>query len=114
MTKANDLIIKASKYFWIMQLVYFELFFSVRQTFRDKPFESSSVFSQIYCDSRSFKTGKVIQGLSVTQGLSTSLLRLTTKRLKGFSLHEKQSFPLKISSLNVTKSAENCGFGHIY
>ena len=45
MTKANHLIVKARKYFAIMQLVYFELFFSVRQTFRDKLFESSSVCS---------------------------------------------------------------------
>ena len=26
----------------------------------------------------------------------------------------KWSFPLPISSVNVTKSAENCGFGHGY
>ena len=29
-------------------------------------------------------------------------------------LHKKWSFPLRISSLNVTKSAGNCGFGRIY
>ena len=29
------------------------------------------------------------------------------------SLHKKWSFPLRISLVNVTKSAENCGFGHI-
>ena len=29
-------------------------------------------------------------------------------------LHKKISFPLRISSVNVTKSAGNCGFGHIY
>ena len=29
-------------------------------------------------------------------------------------LHKKGSFPLRISSVNVTKSAENCGFGHSY
>ena len=28
--------------------------------------------------------------------------------------HEKWSFPLKISSVNVTKSADSCWFGHIY
>ena len=28
------------------------------------------------------------------------------------TLHK--NFPLKISLVNVTKSAENCGFGHIY
>ena len=28
-------------------------------------------------------------------------------------LHKKWSFPLRISSVNVTKSAVSCGFGHI-
>ena len=31
-----------------------------------------------------------------------------------WSLHKKWSFPLRISSVNVTKSAASCGFGHIY
>ena len=30
------------------------------------------------------------------------------------SLHKKWSFPLRISSVNVAKSAGNSGFGHIY
>ena len=29
-------------------------------------------------------------------------------------LHKKWSFPLTISSVNVTKSTVSCGFGHIY
>ena len=29
------------------------------------------------------------------------------------SLHKKWSFPLRISLVNVSKSAENCGFDHI-
>ena len=29
------------------------------------------------------------------------------------SLHKKWSFPLMISSVNMTKSSGNCGFGHI-
>ena len=29
-------------------------------------------------------------------------------------LHKKWSFPLRISSVNVTKYAGNCGFSHIY
>ena len=29
-------------------------------------------------------------------------------------LHKKWSFPLRISSINVTQSAVSCGFGHIY
>ena len=28
--------------------------------------------------------------------------------------HKKLSFPLRISSINVTKAAVSCGFGHIY
>ena len=30
------------------------------------------------------------------------------------SVHKKWSFPLRISSVNVTKSAVSCWFGHIY
>ena len=30
------------------------------------------------------------------------------------SLHKKWSFPLRISSVNVTKSSRNCWFGRIY
>ena len=30
------------------------------------------------------------------------------------TLHTKRSFPLRISSVNATKSAGTCGFGHIY
>ena len=30
------------------------------------------------------------------------------------ALHKKRSFPLRISSVNVTKSAVSCRFGHIY
>ena len=30
------------------------------------------------------------------------------------SPHKKWSFPFRISLANVTKSAGNCGFGHIY
>ena len=31
-----------------------------------------------------------------------------------FDTAQKMTFALRISSVNVTKSAENCGFGHIY
>ena len=30
------------------------------------------------------------------------------------ALHKKLRFPLKISSVNVTKCTENCGFDNIY
>ena len=34
--------------------------------------------------------------------------------ISAYTLHKKWSFPLRISSVNVTKSEGNCGFGHIY
>ena len=34
--------------------------------------------------------------------------------IQDLSLHKKWSFPLRISSVNVTKSAVSCGFGQIY
>ena len=37
-----------------------------------------------------------------------------TEAMKHYSCKKKRSFPLRISSVNVTKSAENCKFGHIY
>ena len=30
------------------------------------------------------------------------------------SLHKKRSFPLRVSPVNMCKSAVSCGFGHIY
>ena len=35
-------------------------------------------------------------------------------KVQGKSLNEIWSFPLEISSVNVTKSAEICGLGHFY
>ena len=43
----------------------------------------------------------------------SSLIKSTDLLLQVYVLHKRPSFPLKISSVNVTKSAENCGFGHI-
>ena len=37
-----------------------------------------------------------------------------TPLLKETNLHKKWSFPLRISLVNVTKSAVSYGFGHIY
>ena len=42
---------------------------------------------------------------------STSFL---TKVSIALSLHKKWSFPIRITSLNVTKSSVSRGFGHIY
>ena len=43
-----------------------------------------------------------------------NLNRFLTIDFNKQSLHKKWSFPLRISSLNVTKSAVSLGFGHIY
>ena len=63
----------------------------------------------------------------IDQHLTTVLLKsnlniksdFTTKDEYGFSkqaatLRKKWSFLLSISLVNVTKSADSCGFGHIY
>ena len=39
---------------------------------------------------------------------------LPSARATYFSVHKKWSFPLRISSVNVTESTGICGFGHIY
>ena len=44
---------------------------------------------------------------------SKTYMHRVTKALV-LTLYKKWSFPLRISSVNVTKSAGNCGFGHIY
>ena len=41
-------------------------------------------------------------------------LRFSRDVNENIALHKKRSFPLRISSVNVTKSAGKCGFGHIY
>ena len=39
---------------------------------------------------------------------------VTFMKVSWFPPHKKWSFPLRTSSVNVTKSAVSCGFGHIY
>ena len=41
-------------------------------------------------------------------------LRLNDAVKSHLALHKKLSFPLRIASVNVTKSADSCGFRHIY
>ena len=45
------------------------------------------------------------------RGVNCKLLLQSSSFL---TLHKKRSFPLRISSVNVTKYAGNFGFGHIY
>ena len=42
------------------------------------------------------------------------ILMMKINQLNQCPLPKKWSFPLRISSANTTKSAGNCGFGHIY
>ena len=55
-----------------------------------------------------------------TGGNATLIKCLMVKRIflfLGYGLSytaQKKSFPLRIFSVNVTKSAVSCGFGHIY
>ena len=44
----------------------------------------------------------------------TILLSLFKQASTLYTLHKKWSFPLRITSVNVTKSVGNCVFGHIY
>ena len=46
--------------------------------------------------------------------LFTKIVNLTALVTAPLSLHKKLSFALTISSVNVTRYAGNCGFGHIY
>ena len=39
---------------------------------------------------------------------------VSCKSILQWTLHKKWSFPFRISSINVTKSAVSCGFDHIY
>ena len=43
----------------------------------------------------------------------TRLIIRSQTFIHNISLHKNEGFPLKISSVNVTRSAGNCGFGHI-
>ena len=62
--------------------------------------------------------------LSMCYHVLLKLLQFNVGGYNFFKLHgnldggdpctEKLSFPLRISSVNVTKSAVFCGFGHIY
>ena len=56
-------------------------------------------------------------GLAETASVTATVVRWRTSSCKSVfsvALHKKGSFPIRISLVNVTKSAGNCGFGHIY
>ena len=53
---------------------------------------------------------------NIARGTVQRLRRLydTAEKFKCRTLHKKSSFPLRISSVNVTKSGDSCRFGRIY
>ena len=55
---------------------------------------------------------------SLTKELNPELTKTSSmdwqKLVKATTLHRRWSFPLSISSVNVTKSAVSCRFAHIY
>ena len=70
-----------------------------------EPYQTSRI--KCFCENAPLKTH--IEILFYHQGLS----RKCPNEIK-YILLKKWSFPLRISSVNVTKSARSCGFGHIY
>ena len=63
------------------------------------------------------KPGRVVfKNATLTKigNIISSKLLFYQNKIIFLTLHKKCSFPFRISSVNVTKSAENCRFGHIY
>ena len=63
------------------------------------------------------QTSKMESFTTVVSGwkLKTVIVKLSILDACGTTKNnKKRSFPLRISWVNVTKSAEKCGFGHIY
>ena len=53
--------------------------------------------------------GKIME--KIIKDLFRRMIQISWKM---FTLHKKLSFPLRISSVNETKFARNCGFRRIY
>ena len=67
--------------------------------------KANEACAQINTDPRGVIYGKIVYDIK-SQKVYEFKRRAT--------LHKKWNFLLRISSVNVTKSAQNCGFGHIY
>ena len=75
------------------------------------PILGSSNFFVCYVQKKYFS--KILK-INLRQKLIQHLLIKQEVPKQEVLLHKKWNFPLRISSVNVTKSAGNCGFGHIY
>ena len=68
-------------------------------------------------EDRSYETQhftKVLPGPLASALLSSFEGIISECTLDSHTLHKKWSFPLRLSSVNMTKSAVSCRFGHIY
>ena len=84
--------------------------------------------SEVPCSPKKYKSEKLSRfSVWYSNNLVTNLTKVsgafsksnhqteaTMTQWSQWALYKTWSFPLRISSVNVTKSAENCGFGHIY
>ena len=66
---------------------------------------------------------RIVMSFSITDNRDNNIMTIifkyqiinsTSSNFRKSTLQKKWSFPLKIFSVNVTKSAGDCGFGHIY
>ena len=98
--------ITVSLFFFFVFLVVFNSFFMI-------PVEIENARLKL---ALTIPTGALVTVANDAIEMLAVVIRLMTCKnsQKKQSLHEKRSFPLRISSVNVTKSARNCGFGHIY
>ena len=115
--KALNLCFEFARAFFTKSLVFegdiLLLFYCINHTNNLKVGYANQNF--IYVFAKYLK--KCFTGKKSFLKFSVYLCKFNYYRLLQFQfLHctKKWSFPLRISSVNVTESVENCGFGHIY
>ena len=91
---------------WMFYREFFESIISQNTFERLYPFQPSVVFyletSQLFCSANQCNSRLKWVKEGNKEGHINS------------SAQKKRNFPLRIDSVNVIKSARNCGFGHIY
>ena len=83
--------------------------------FRSKPSGIEGCFVGAVCAaSNKFQNANNNKSFEAISDFDITCVYLNRKKFQDITLHKKWSFPLRIFSVNIAKSAENCGFGHIY
>ena len=67
-----------------------------------------------FCGNFSCEFAKILRNVWKSVQAKIYFAKINLSNLNKLTLYKKWSFPLRISSVNLTKSAGNCGFGHIY